>query len=97
VTEAAPTPAHVLVVDDEPALRRRLSRVLESRGMRVGVAELAELPYGEAKRRLVAMFDETYTAELLQKTGGNMSEAARRAGLDRSNFRRLCKRSKDEP
>jgi DNA-binding NtrC family response regulator len=61
------------------------------------VAELAELPYGEAKRRLVAMFDETYTAELLQKSGGNMSEAARRAGLDRSNFRRLLKRSKDEP
>jgi len=30
---------HVLVVDDEPALRRSLARVLETRGMRVGVAE----------------------------------------------------------
>ena len=30
---------HVLVVDDEPALRRSLARVLETRGMHVGVAE----------------------------------------------------------
>jgi DNA-binding NtrC family response regulator len=59
--------------------------------------ELAELPYGEAKRRLVTMFDETYTAEMLRQSGGNLSEAARRAGLDRSNFRRLLKRRKDEP
>jgi DNA-binding NtrC family response regulator len=59
--------------------------------------ELAELPYGEAKRRLVTLFDETYTAEILRQSGGNLSEAARRAGLDRSNFRRLLKRRKDEP
>jgi len=60
------------------------------------VSELAALPYAEAKRRLVAHFDESYTGELLRKTGGNMSEAARRAGLDRSNFRRLLKRHKDD-
>jgi DNA-binding NtrC family response regulator len=55
-------------------------------------ADLAGLPYAEAKRRLVTLFDETYTGELLRQTGGNMSEAARRAELDRSNFRRLLKR-----
>ncbi|HEX8790159.1 MAG TPA: sigma-54 dependent transcriptional regulator [Polyangiaceae bacterium] len=65
-----------------------------TRGM---LADLARLPYTEAKRRLLALFDETYTAELLRGTGNNMSEAARRAGLDRSNFRRLLKRQKDEP
>jgi two-component system response regulator HydG len=59
------------------------------------LADLARLPYAEAKGRLVALFDETYTGELLRETGGNMSEAARRAGLDRSNFRRLLKRRKD--
>ena len=60
------------------------------------LSELAALPYAEAKRRLVAHFDESYTGELLRKTGGNMSEAARQAGLDRSNFRRLLKRHKDD-
>ncbi len=60
------------------------------------VSELAALPYAEAKRRLVAHFDESYTGELLRKAGGNMSEAARQAGLDRSNFRRLLKRHKDD-
>jgi DNA-binding NtrC family response regulator len=169
---AVPTAAiHVLVAGGEPELRRNLVRVLESRGMRVGVveggpqaldylaktppdvalvggpevltsleasgapcevipmtafvdvesaaahavekavehrrlllskgqhdptrgmlADLARLPYTEAKRRLLSLFDETYTAEVLRCTGGNMSEAARRAGLDRSNFRRLLKR-----
>ena len=54
------------------------------------------LPYAEAKKRLVASFDESYTGELLRRAGGNMSEAARRAGLDRSNFRRLLKRHKDD-
>jgi DNA-binding NtrC family response regulator len=61
------------------------------------LADLAELPYAEAKRRLVSMFDDAYTRELLKRASGNMSEAARRAGLDRSNFRRLLKRHKGDP
>jgi DNA-binding NtrC family response regulator len=61
------------------------------------LGELAGLPYAEAKRRLVSMFDDTYTRELLKRASGNMSEAARRAGLDRSNFRRLLKRHKGDP
>lgn len=60
-----------------------------TRGM---LADLARMPYTEAKRRLLSLFDETYTAEVLRGAGGNMSEGARRAGLDRSNFRRLLKR-----
>lgn len=61
------------------------------------LVDLADAPYADAKRSLVALFDETYTGELLRRTGGNLSEAARRAGLDRSNFRRLLKRHRDEP
>jgi len=58
--------------------------------------ELAGLPYAEAKKRLVSSFDEAYTAELLRRASGNMSEASRLAGLDRSNFRRLLKKQKEE-
>jgi DNA-binding NtrC family response regulator len=59
-------------------------------------ADLSDLPYAEAKKKLLARFDEEYTSSLLVITGGNMSEAARRAGLDRSNFRRLLKRRRND-
>jgi transcriptional regulator with GAF, ATPase, and Fis domain len=36
-------------------------------------ADLADLPYAEAKRRLVSQFDESYTRELLRRASGNMS------------------------
>jgi len=57
------------------------------------VAELSlhELAYPEAKKRIVAAFTEAYVKTLLRITGGNVSEAARRSGLDRSNFRRLLR------
>ena len=59
-------------------------------------SDWSEYPYAEAKKRLLARFDAEYTSGLLKISGGNMSEAARRAGLDRSNFRRLLKRRRDE-
>ncbi len=52
---------------------------------------LSEVPYAEAKRRVLAEFNEAYVASLLSSVQGNMSEAARRSGLDRSNFRRLVR------
>ncbi|MDX2055862.1 MAG: sigma-54 dependent transcriptional regulator [Polyangiaceae bacterium] len=62
---------------------------------------LADLPYTEAKRRAVGAFESSYFRTLLERAGGNVSEAARQAGLDRSNFRRATKRvgirTVDEP
>ncbi|HXX66597.1 MAG TPA: sigma-54 dependent transcriptional regulator [Polyangiaceae bacterium] len=58
--------------------------------------DFGDLPYPEAKRRLIERFDEAYTQEVLKRARGNTSEAARLAGLDRSNFRRLLKRHKPE-
>jgi DNA-binding NtrC family response regulator len=50
---------HVLVVDDEPALRRSLARVLETRGMKVGMAEdgATALAYIELTPPDVALVD----------------------------------------
>jgi len=55
--------------------------------------DLALLPYREAKQRALTMFDDAYFSAVMHRTGGNISEAARQAGLDRSNFRRASKRS----
>jgi DNA-binding NtrC family response regulator len=57
----------------------------------VGAMALHELAYAEAKKRVLSEFTDAYVAALLRTTGNNMSEAARRSGLDRSNFRRLLR------
>jgi DNA-binding NtrC family response regulator len=56
-------------------------------------AGLADLPYRDAKQQVVAAFEAEYFAELVKRADGNISEAARQAGLDRSNFRRAAKRA----
>jgi DNA-binding NtrC family response regulator len=53
---------------------------------------LLDLPFADAKKRIVDNFEREYMVELLRRSGGNVSEAARQAGLDRSNFRRVLKK-----
>jgi len=55
---------------------------------------LADLPYRLAKEHALEDFERAYFTTLLNRTGGNVSEAARQAGLDRSNFRRALRRAK---
>jgi len=47
------------------------------------------LPFHEAKDRLVRAWEREYLAGLLRRTTGNLSEAARRAGIDRPYLYRL--------
>jgi len=60
----------------------------------VPTSALADLPYRSAKERALEDFEQGYFTTLLNRTGGNVSEAARQAGLDRSNFRRALRRAK---
>jgi DNA-binding NtrC family response regulator len=46
-------------------------------------------PYQDLKRELLEHFNRLYLERLLAETGGNQSEAARIAGMDRSYFRKL--------
>ncbi|MDJ0761949.1 MAG: sigma-54 dependent transcriptional regulator [Myxococcota bacterium] len=55
---------------------------------------LLDLPFAEAKRRVIDGFEKEYVQEVLRRTGGNVSEAARQSSLDRSNFRRILKKYK---
>jgi DNA-binding NtrC family response regulator len=56
--------------------------------------DLSELAYAEAKNRAVNAFDRSYLEQLMRRVDGNISEAARQAAMDRSNFRRLLKKAK---
>jgi DNA-binding NtrC family response regulator len=49
---------------------------------------LHALPLAQA----LAEFERTYIERMLRMSGGNIARAARVAGVDRSNFRRLLKR-----
>jgi two-component system response regulator HydG len=52
---------------------------------------LAE-PLTDAKRRAAATFEKRYLMKVMERAKGSVSEAARLAGLDRTNFRRLLQR-----
>jgi two-component system, NtrC family, nitrogen regulation response regulator GlnG len=57
-----------------------------------------ERPYHEQKEALVNKFVATYLTELLRRTNGNQSEAAKIAGVERAHLNRMLaklKRSKD--
>jgi DNA-binding NtrC family response regulator len=52
----------------------------------------ADRPFHEAKDELVGRFEREYLEDLLRKSGGQMTEAARRAGLERKYLYRLLER-----
>jgi transcriptional regulator with PAS, ATPase and Fis domain len=60
-------------------------------GGEVELYSLAHLPYAEAKKLAMRTFERRYLSELLERHDHNVASAARSAGVDRSNFRRLLK------
>jgi two-component system, NtrC family, response regulator len=51
-----------------------------------------ELPFKEAKERLIEGFERDYLKSLLDRCGGNISRAAREAGIARLYVRKLLKK-----
>jgi len=58
---------------------------------------LADLTYRKAKEIAVSEFERRYVQEVLSQSEGNVSQASRRAGMDRSNFRRVMKKYDIDP
>jgi two-component system, NtrC family, response regulator HydG len=57
-----------------------------------GVEDFTKYGYQEAKGRALTSFNRTYLSALLREAHGNISFASERAGMDRSNFKKLIKR-----
>ena len=55
-------------------------------------ASMTELPFKEAKERLVDAFTRSYLTALVERHGGNVSEAARASGLARTYLHELLAR-----
>ncbi len=60
-------------------------------GSAAAAPELLHLPYQQAKEVVVRAFERRYLSKMLERTSGNISQAALAAGLDRSNFKRTMK------
>ena len=50
------------------------------------------VPFHEAKDRLIHRWERGYLAGLLERTGGNIAQAARTAGVDRAHLYRLLRK-----
>lgn len=58
----------------------------------VSDANLSQFGYQEAKDKVLFSFNRSYLTNLLRLTKGNLSSAADRAGMDRSNFKKIVKK-----
>jgi two-component system, NtrC family, response regulator GlrR len=59
---------------------------------RIPAQGFADVPFREAKARAISTFEREYVSELLARTRGNVSLAARLAGKERSRFGRLVRK-----
>lgn len=55
-------------------------------------SDLSQFDYQEAKNRALWSFNRNYLANLLRQANGNLSSAASKAGMDRSNFKKIIKK-----
>jgi two-component system response regulator AtoC len=56
---------------------------------------LSALPWKDAREQYLANFESSYAQAVLARCGGNVSAAAREAGVDRKTFYALLKREKE--
>ena len=54
--------------------------------------DLTRFPYNDAKEKATAAFNRSYISSLLRLTSGNISIASQKAGMDRSNFKKIIKK-----
>jgi DNA-binding NtrC family response regulator len=57
-----------------------------------GLAVRSDLPYAEAKAAVLHDLERRYIADVLARTGGNLSAASRESGIDRKQLRAMARR-----
>jgi DNA-binding NtrC family response regulator len=56
------------------------------------IGTISSTAYSTARGQLLEDFERRYLLDVMSVTGGNLSEASRRSGIDRSNLRRMLRR-----
>jgi DNA-binding NtrC family response regulator len=80
---------------DLPHLPETITARTDAEGAYPMPPSLARLTYVQARKLAVEGFERRYAEMVLNLASGNISEAARRAGMDRANFKRLLRRLSD--
>jgi DNA-binding NtrC family response regulator len=57
------------------------------------MARVPDLPYREAKNAVMGTFTRRYLSRALERSGGNVTRAARDSGLERQSFQQIMKKS----
>lgn len=57
-----------------------------------GDLAFSQYSYQDAKEKALTSFNRSYITNLLRQTHGNLSNAAEKAGMDRSNFKKIIKK-----
>ena len=81
-----------VVLSDGPTLDLRTTREQREESPHRSEGALTDRGFREAKARAIADFERTYIVELLARSQGNLSLAARVAGKERSRLGRLVKK-----
>ena len=63
-----------------------------SEGGRMDEVPVVSVDWREAREFVICAFEEQFVREALRSTGGNVTAAAQRSGLERQSFQRLMKR-----
>lgn len=79
------------MIEETLLTSERTSQLPTPRDMAV-TEDLVQLPFKEAKERLLDVFEKHYLEHLLARHGGNVSRAAAEAGVDRNHLARLAKK-----
>jgi DNA-binding NtrC family response regulator len=82
-------PGQLIVPSDIPAYGDEPSAAAAPAGI---APDVLNLPFHSAKDALIADFERTYLTHLTTRTNGNLSKAARLAGIDRTTLYRLLEK-----
>jgi DNA-binding NtrC family response regulator len=81
----------VVLQSASPALRRGAGGIATGPNVQGGGIDLS-VPFRIAKVGVIDSFERTYLTQLLEAAGGNMSKAARLAGMDRMYLHRIVQK-----
>jgi DNA-binding NtrC family response regulator len=107
----SPAALHALMQHHWPGNVRELRNLIEATvamgeapsldgapgGPSTGRSAATDLPYKEARAQVLHEFEESYLRALLERTRGNVSQAAREARMDRSHLIDLLQRHNLKP